>query len=148
MMQEKKIEPIVAVEDHGGVFDVTMGNTPFAPAMAEWRQSTRQGKGIFLMNSLYILDGDIRVDLTHTCQNESGLLKIMDRQVTGCYKSLNGYVLVPSIQHVQRCCSCTGSQKVLCRQAGANVRYFVGTWSHHAQYIAQYSSHLTAHCPL
>lgn len=69
MMQEKRIEPRVVVEDHGGVFDVTMGSTPFAPAMAEWRQGIRQGKGIFLMNSLYILDGDI--DLTHTCQNES-----------------------------------------------------------------------------
>jgi hypothetical protein len=59
MMQEKRIEPIVAVEDHGGVFDVAMG----APVMAEWRQGIRQGKGIFLMNSLYILDGDI--DRTH-----------------------------------------------------------------------------------
>lgn len=58
-MQEKRIEPIVAVEDHGGVFDVAKGSTPLAPIMAEWRQGTRQGKGIFLMNSLYILDGDI-----------------------------------------------------------------------------------------
>ena len=69
MMQEKKMEPTVAVEDHGGVFNVAMGSTPFAPAMPEWRQGTRQGKGIFFMNSLYILDGDI--DLTHTCQKES-----------------------------------------------------------------------------
>ena len=59
MKQEKRIEPTVAVEDHGGVIDVAMGSTPLAPVMAEWRQGTRQEKGIFLMNSLYILDGDI-----------------------------------------------------------------------------------------
>ena len=68
MKQENRIEPIVAVEDHGGVFDVAMGGTPFAPVMAEWRQSIQQGKGNFLMNSLYILFADI--GLTHTCQNE------------------------------------------------------------------------------
>ena len=69
MKQEKRIEPIVVVDDHGGVFDVAMGGTPFAPVKAEWRQSIRQGKGIFLINSLYILFPDI--GLTQTCQNES-----------------------------------------------------------------------------
>jgi hypothetical protein len=74
MMQEKRIEPAVVVEDHGGVSDVTMGGAPFAPAMAEWRQDKRQGRGIILlMYSLYTLDGDI--DLTHTCQSiQVGLL--------------------------------------------------------------------------
>ena len=119
------IEPIVAVEDHGGVFDVAKGSTPSAPVMAEWRQGTRQGKGIFLMNSLYILDGDI--GLTHTCQNESvRLVKIMDRcQVTRCYKSMNEYVPAPSIQHVQRCCSCTRAKEAkrsFADKQGANVR--------------------------
>jgi hypothetical protein len=85
MMQEKRIEPIVAVEDHGGVFVVT---TPFAPAMAEWRQGTRQGKGIFLMNSLYKVDGDI--DLTHTCQLKDNSCQITGRinPRTGTYQSL------------------------------------------------------------
>lgn len=60
MMQEKRIEPAVVVEDHGGVLEVTMEGAPFAPAMAEWRQNKRQGKGIILlMYSLYTLDGDI-----------------------------------------------------------------------------------------
>lgn len=68
MVQERRIEPIVAVEDHGGVFDVATGRTPFAPVMAEWRQGIRHGRGILFMNSLYILDADMG---THTCQIES-----------------------------------------------------------------------------
>ena len=49
MMQKKRIEPIVAVEDHGGLF--AMGTTPFVPVMAEWQQGiVQQGTGIFLMN--------------------------------------------------------------------------------------------------
>jgi hypothetical protein len=34
-MQEMRIEPMVAVEDHGGVFSVAMESTPFAPVRAE-----------------------------------------------------------------------------------------------------------------
>ena len=36
-MQEKKIEPILAVKDHGGVFDVNgvLGSSTFAPIMTD-----------------------------------------------------------------------------------------------------------------
>ena len=34
-MQEKKIEPILAVKDHGGVFDGVLGSSTFAPIMAD-----------------------------------------------------------------------------------------------------------------
>jgi hypothetical protein len=34
-MQENRIEPILAVNDHGGVFDVAMRGTPFAPVMTD-----------------------------------------------------------------------------------------------------------------
>ena len=53
MMQKKRIEPRVAVEDHGGLF--AMGTTPFVPVrvMAVWQQGIVQhwqGTGIFFMN--------------------------------------------------------------------------------------------------
>ena len=35
MMQEKKIEPTLAVKDHGEVFDGALGSSPFAPIMAD-----------------------------------------------------------------------------------------------------------------
>ena len=34
-MQEKKIEPKLAVKDHGGVFDGVLGSSTFAPIMAD-----------------------------------------------------------------------------------------------------------------
>ena len=34
-MQEQKIEPILAVKDHGGVFDGVLGSSTFAPIMAD-----------------------------------------------------------------------------------------------------------------
>ena len=96
MMQEKRIEPIVAVEDHCGVSDVAMGDTPFAPVTAEWRQGIRQGKKKFLMNSLYILVADIGLT-TRVKTNQFKLLKIKDRQVTGRCKSSNRYIPIPSM---------------------------------------------------
>lgn len=50
MMQEKSIEPIVAVKDHGEVYEVAMGSTSFAfaPVMADIKR-TMQDKRIELI---------------------------------------------------------------------------------------------------
>ena len=140
MIQEKRIELIVAVEDHGWVFDATTGSTPFAPNMAGWRQGTRQGKGIFLMNSLYILDGDI--DLTHTCQNE--LSQACWRKWTvKSQDAINpwmGYLPVPSIQHVQRCLLVAKEAKRSLTTSRVQTCVYVGTckWSHHFYHWLEY----------
>lgn len=54
MMAERSInEPAEVVEDHGGLLDVAMVCTPFAPAMADWRQGKRQEMGIVVVHLLY-----------------------------------------------------------------------------------------------
>lgn len=53
-MAERSInEPAEVVEDHGGLLDVAMVCTPFAPAMADWRQGKRQEMGIVVVHLLY-----------------------------------------------------------------------------------------------
>ena len=49
MMQEKRIEPTVAVEDHGGVSDVAMGSTPFAPVMDDIERMMQERRIEFII---------------------------------------------------------------------------------------------------
>ena len=48
MVQKKRIEPKEAVEDHGGVFEVAMGSTPFVPVMAEYSDKVYSKDGNLL----------------------------------------------------------------------------------------------------